>query len=166
MLLGQGSRDLRSVSERDAVQLAFDSFGRNQRYHKKSGSWYCSLEDVVQVLDLQRSQYGPVYYVNIALWLLAIEPADQPKEWNCHIRTRLSQLLIHREKEIGELLDLSVDMSSTDRQARLIDILETDTLPLLFACRTIEGLRSEPGMTFLSRSLINGAAQRVLGIPG
>ncbi|PZS07781.1 MAG: hypothetical protein DLM55_09900 [Acidimicrobiales bacterium] len=53
-------------------------------------------------LQLQKSQYGLRYYINVALWLLALGEAQFPKERTCHVRSRLSRVLGRRGGTSGE----------------------------------------------------------------
>lgn len=48
-------------------------------FSKHSGSWYRDTDDVITVAELQKSQYGLQYYVNIALWLRPLGEAKTPK---------------------------------------------------------------------------------------
>jgi hypothetical protein len=56
------SRDLQpAMSERNAIQRAFDSFGRDAGFEKKAGSWYHRGVDVIAISNPQKSQYRPHY---------------------------------------------------------------------------------------------------------
>jgi hypothetical protein len=74
------------MSERNAVHRGFDRFGKDAGGEKKSGGWYWRSDEVVAVVDLQKSQYGPKYYVNVAFWLRAAGDEPFPKTWKSHIR--------------------------------------------------------------------------------
>jgi hypothetical protein len=82
-----------ALSERNVVQTSFDEFGKASFGAKKSGSWYRRSDETIVVLNLQKSNYGPSYYVNVAIWLLAAGPADAPKPSHCHVQTRLERLV-------------------------------------------------------------------------
>lgn len=76
----------------DIVKVTFDDFMKASGFVKKGGSWYSTSNDAVIVVELQKSQYGPKYYVNIAWWLRLLGNASAPKEHACHVRTRLARL--------------------------------------------------------------------------
>ncbi|TQJ33450.1 uncharacterized protein DUF4304 [Arthrobacter sp. SLBN-122] len=54
---------------RNVIQTTFDGLMESAGFSKTSGSWYRITDDVITVVELQKSQYGLQYYVNIALWL-------------------------------------------------------------------------------------------------
>jgi hypothetical protein len=148
------------MSERNVLQTTFDERATGGGFMKRSGSWYRRQEDTIAVLQLQKSQYGDQYFVNVALWLLSLADAEHPKEQTCHLRSRLSRLLPDEETKLSALLDLESSMPDDDRSAGLGEILVTRLLPLLDLCSTMGGIRSLPG---LGAFLITGQAQRALG---
>jgi len=68
------------AAERNEVQVEFDAFGKAAEMTKHSGSWYRTGDDVITVLNLQKSQYSLRYYVNVGWWLRALGDAKFPKE--------------------------------------------------------------------------------------
>jgi hypothetical protein len=149
------------LSERDAVQTTLDRFARDAGFTKKSGTWYRRNPDTIALLQLQKSQWGRQYYVNFALWLLALGDADRPKEPQCHIRTRLSRLVPPQdEPRLEQLLDL--DAEAPDREGELMELLRTRLLPIVEATQTLEQLRTGPGRAVLKAALVTGPAQRLL----
>jgi hypothetical protein len=119
------------VSVRDAVQRAFDRFGKESGFEKKSGSWYRRADEVISVSNLQKSQYGQQYYLNQAFWLCQFGEERSPKESKCHIRARLGSLLPGQADAIGCLLDLDQPMSDEDRIEQLVGLLRERLLPLI-----------------------------------
>ena len=96
------------MNERNAVQQAFDSFGTESGFEKKSGSWYRRSPEVTAVSNLQKSQYGPKYYFNQGFWLRSLGGEPFPKENKCHIRARLESLVPEERSGIDHLLDLAL----------------------------------------------------------
>lgn len=155
--------DIRPVSERNVIQITFDEFGKSSGCWKKSGSWYRRGSETVVVLNMQKSQYATRYYINVAVWLLALGEADAPKENKCHIRTRLTQLVPRElEEQVNALLDLNSPIGDDDRRDELLVVLREHLLPLMDGSSTTEGLRSGNGQRLIERSLLTGPAQRLL----
>ena len=151
------------VSARNIIQMTFDEFGKVAGGTKKSGSWYWRSAETVFVLNLQKSQYGPQYYVNVGLWLLSLGPAETPKDHQCPIRTRLDNL-VPADKEAGltTLLDLESPVDDELRREELLALLRSVLLPLLDTTSTLEGLRAAAGQRLVGVSLVAGDAQRLL----
>ena len=59
---------------------------------KKANLWYKRKHDVIQVIGLQKSNWGNQYYVNVAVWVDKIERKEFPKCQECHIQCRLDSL--------------------------------------------------------------------------
>lgn len=152
-----------SVSRRDVIQATLDAFGREVGLSKSSNTWYLRQAETIAVINLQRSQYGAQYYVNVALWLLPLGDADKPKENVCHVRTRLDDLLPpERAARVPALFDLDTAVDEEARRDEILSILRSDLLPVLKACATVDGLRSVAGERLVKRSLVNRAAQELL----
>jgi len=151
------------MSERDVIQRIFDEFGKIAGCSKKSGSWYMRGPETIVVLNIQKSQYGHQYFVNLAIWLRALGDADAPKENNCHIRTRLTRLVpTDLEERLTALLDLDRDLDEVTREEELLRLLCGHLLPLLKASLSLESLPSGDGRRLVARSLVTGPAQQLL----
>ncbi len=152
------------MSERNAVQLGFDRFGREAGFEKKSGSWYGRGDEVIAISNLQKSQYGPQYYFNQGFWLRQLDDEAFPKSNLAHIAARIEDLLPDVEQRVGELLDLEFEMPEEQRVDELVALLKDHLLPLIERGGSIAGLRSmvDDG-TFVAAG-IRGPAQEALGI--
>lgn len=156
-----------SMSVRNIIQTTFDEFAQSSGFTKKSGSWYRRSSETIVVLNLQESQYGPQYYVNVALWLLGIGPEEEaPKENHCHVRTRLELLVPTPKGRATTLLDLTSPLDDRTRREELLTLLDSDLLPVVDACATLENLRSGEGRRLIDVSLVEGPAQRLLAAAG
>ena len=61
-------------------------------FTKKSDTWWRQSEDAVQVLNIQKSQFGERIYVNLGVYLKALGPETTPPERRCHVQVRLEQI--------------------------------------------------------------------------
>jgi hypothetical protein len=144
--------------ERNVVQVTFDEFGKSLGASKKSGSWYRRGTDTIFVLNLQKSQYGASYYLNLGLWFLAVSDIAAPKSASCHVVNRLGRLA----PESNDLLDLTVQLDEVTRSAKITEVFKSIVEPISDASLTLEGLRSGVGLQFIRSSGITGEGQRVL----
>ncbi|MBB6406220.1 DUF4304 domain-containing protein [Arthrobacter sp. AZCC_0090] len=151
------------MSTRNLIQTTFDEFGKSLGGSKKSGSWYVTGPNAIAVLNLQKSQSGPRYYLNVGLWFLGVAPAMNPKRSHCHVQSRLETLVpaAHR-KHLEELLDLDHAVGDEERRTELLAVLTSQLEPLLEAGMSDSGLATEAGQHFLTKSLIDGDGQRFL----
>jgi Domain of unknown function (DUF4304) len=150
------------VSERDPVQLAFDQFGKEAGFEKKSGSWYRRADEVISVSNLQKSQYGSQYYFNQAFWLRQFGDERSPKENKCHIRARLGSLLPDQAGAVERLLDLDHQMPDEQRIEQLVGLLREQLLPIIERGETVAGLRGLLDEGAFKAAGIRGPAQEAL----
>jgi hypothetical protein len=148
------------VARPNSIQRVFDTLGRDLGFVKRSGAWYRRRRDLIEVLELQKSQFAPMYFVNLAIWLLPLGDEQYPKERLCHIRTRLSKLVTD-EKRLARLLDLDFAIDDDSRAKELRAILESTLVPLA-ALETISDLRSGDGARLVEASLVRGEAHVLL----
>jgi hypothetical protein len=106
------------------------------RRHRQA--WYRSTREVVQVFNLQKSQWGEQYYMNLGLWLKELGGLATPPESKCHIRIRATEL--PRAKAIARLLDLDKDVPSVERSNALRAALVAHVFPFFDACSSLDGI--------------------------
>lgn len=152
------------MSQRDPAQRAFDSFAKEAGLEKRSGSWYGDGDETITVSNLQRSDYGPSYYVNQAFWLKQLGDDRYPKEWKCHIRARLGSMLpADPAATAARLLDLGNELADEHREAELRDLLVAHLGPIIDRGGSIAGLREMVADGTLQGAAIRGPAQAILG---
>lgn len=115
---------------RNVVQRTFDSCGRSHFTQKRSGTWRRRLGQVEQSLNLQKSQYSLLYYVNVELGF----PAEDER---AYIKGRAERFLRSEDGErLATLLDLDgYPMVDEQREAELRDLFDR-------VVRVLDGLAS------------------------
>lgn len=61
-------------------------------FRSASGAWYRDVAVGVQVLELQKSEWGEQYYVNFGIYVRELGSARSPKLHHCHFYTRATSL--------------------------------------------------------------------------
>lgn len=148
------------VTRRDPVQATFDEFGAKLGLEKRARTWYRRSPDVVSILNLQKSQWGAQYYVNVAFWFTALGTEEFPKEREAHVRTRLDTLLGQADAaELRAFLDLDAPIRETDRMAGLLRVLEGELAPLFEKLSSVAAFKSTAGCELLIRAAVRRDAQ-------
>lgn len=151
------------MSTRNIIQTTFDEFGRFLGGSKKSGPWYITGPEAIAVLNLQKSQYSPRYYLNVGLWFLGVGPVINPKPSHCHVQSRLEILVPTADRQhLEDLFDLDQAFNDEERRTGLLAVLTSQLEPLLEAGMSASGLATETGQHLLMKSLIDGDGQRYL----
>lgn len=133
-------------------------------FRRKGNSWYLRSSEVVELLNLQKSRWGPTYYLNFAVWLLALGNEVFPNEEKCHVRLRADSIA-PSERELEGLLSLESGVSDSDRRTALSRFLESYVLPFAAECETVAGLRSLLATGKLRKALIRAEARILLEPP-
>jgi hypothetical protein len=154
------------MSERNAVQRAFDSWGREAGLEKRSGSWYHTSDEVISVSNLQKSQYGQKYYVNQAFWLRELGDECFPKENKCHIRMRLGSLVGDQSDRLDQLLDMKYEASDESRILELAALFGVGLSRVIERGDSLRGLRALLDEGAFKAAAIRGPAQAVLSTVG
>ena len=68
-------------------------------FEKKSNNWYWANNEVILVVNLQKSIYGMKFYLNFGIALKELGIEECPKEHKCHIRFRLSSIIPEKNKK-------------------------------------------------------------------
>jgi Domain of unknown function (DUF4304) len=144
----------------DAVTTTFREWGRATGFQLKGTTLYRDQPETVAVVNLQGSQWGGRYYVNVALWLKALGEADQPPQNQCHIRTRLTQL-VPDPSALDDLLTANNGLTEQERGTRFRELLDEYLAPVLATTGTLQELRANRD-GFLSRFLLGRDAIPVL----
>ena|SRR5687768_5205063 len=123
-----------------AAQLAPDL---KVRGYKKSGpTWRRAKDDTLQVLNLQKSDFGDSFYLNVGLYLTALGDERRPTEYRCHVRCRAERLMPREEiAEMRGLLDFTTDVPSERRYQELRELISAFPLAWLDANTTEAALR-------------------------
>ncbi len=102
-------------------------------------------------MNLQGSQWSTIFYINLGVYLKSLGDNFRPATYNCHLQTRLSQL-VPDQHYLSELLDIYKKRFDEIDRSDLISVLLDHGLPWLEECSTESGLKKE---LTLSRSVVH-----------
>ncbi len=129
-------------------------------FARRRTSWYWQTDDVIQVVNLQKSRWGNQYYLNFGVWLLPLGKSKAPLESKCHIRWRIDEL--PRARRTAELLDLERPLPDAERSAKLRRIMQSVFLRFSQQCASCAGLKQLWKSGSLEDELVTWPAQRYL----
>jgi Domain of unknown function (DUF4304) len=150
------------VSRRNAIQQGYDRFGREAGFTKASGSWYGYSPEVISVTNLQKSQYGPRYFLNQCFWIRAVGDERYPPPSRCHIQTRAEGLVPSMERKMSDLLDLDTMVDEDARSTEVERLLIGELLPVIRRADSVDGLRGMLADGLLAHAGITLPAQQAL----
>ena len=109
---------------------------------KKNGSrWHLYHEEVIVVIELLRSSWGPKYYLELGLYLRTLGESLTPKQVECHIRLSLTDLVVAEERaKIDAIFNLENPVSEKMRITEITNILKCLLPPFLASCTSLKDL--------------------------
>jgi hypothetical protein len=145
-----------SASPIDLLHQAIAQAAIPAGFRKKGSSWYCDGARAILVINPQKSQYGPQWFLNLGIYWRDLGGKTEPREEQCHVRGRISAVLSAEEgQQIEQALnfeDLSFEHEARANVVR--DALSRHAIPLLTRCSTTAGLREEFHKGALRRFLV------------
>lgn len=155
--------------DKKTLETAFGAQLGVHGFKKKASSWYRPGEEVLQMVNLQRSLYGCQYYVNLCFVPVGmdVEGMPTPKMHKCPIQIRLTEAFPEQKVEIESVFDLeSSRISEAERKERIVGFTHELILPFLDCMMGLSALRHAIGQREFKGASINLAARRHLGVLG
>lgn len=151
-------------SQTNVVKATFGQVMKQYGFTRSSDGWYKNTADAILVANLQKSSYGPRYYINLAVWLRALGEVAYPKEYQCHIRLRATHLVSGQEVFWEtQVFDLESDTIGDTRRAELIrSFLGEQVMPAFLSYGSLETLRRQYHDGHMQGIAVSVAARRVL----
>jgi len=109
-------------------------------FRKKGGTWWRSLGEFIQVINIQGSQFSKRFYINLGVYIKDIGEKEWPAECDCHVRVRLSS--IADTDKVHKLINYEEHLEQGDRE-EIMNILKDKGIPWLEKCSSIEGAKAE-----------------------
>lgn len=123
----------RCVSKDITQELASRGFSKSGR------NWYRALDEVIQVVNLQRSHWGSQYYINLAILIRQLEDLERPRHEQCHLIARLG-MLTRQEQPNDFIIDLE-NVEAAEQWARIKGSFRRVGLSFLDTCSSVSGIR-------------------------
>lgn len=109
-------------------------------YKRKTDTWYLQKSDFICVLNLQKSAWGNKYYINLGVYIKDDSSLDFPKEYQCHIRWRLTEETTNIQS-FNKNLDFEDNSVSIKNKLKMISKAIIDvTVPLFSSLNTKKDL--------------------------
>ena len=150
--------------EIELVKL-IDNEMKRAGFKRKGKNWYLETDETVEVVNLQKSQWGNQYYVNLGILLKALDQSNTPKEYQCHIRARLNDVA-DEAIDWGKILDLEdASVVEEQRATATSNALRDNALPFLRKMSTTNGIKHELSDKGFGNLAVMQIARRFLGLP-
>ncbi|MBK1884536.1 DUF4304 domain-containing protein [Luteolibacter pohnpeiensis] len=99
-------------------------------FKKKDATWHRTCDGFIQTFNVQGSQWGKSFYLNLGIYITALGDETHPLEYRCHVRNRVDEVAVDRAR-YKQLLDFEISISSSERFKELNEIIESRAIPWL-----------------------------------
>lgn len=138
---------------RDAVQTAVAAAARAGGFKGGPRTWRKEVLLGLAVLNLQKSSWGPQYYVNFGLYVRSLGPLQEPRAEQCHYSARAESVDPLQEQRWKELLDLERPIEGEQRRREVEAFLTGRVVPFLVSLGSDEGIRAAHAQGTLTQGI-------------
>ncbi len=134
-------------------------------YRKTGATWHRSFDKLIQVFNIQKSQWGNQFYLNVGVYLRDLGDELNPTEYRCHVRCRAEHLLSSADfTELHQTLNFDSQIEKADRYQKLNDLIERSALHWFDVNCTIESLGNELSINGTKGFLVFKDVPKLLGL--
>jgi hypothetical protein len=120
------------------VERALAAVLKEAGYKKKGQNWWLTKDETILVVNLQRGPWGgDLFYINLGVYLKRLGSLPTPKEYECHIRSRVDPERFSRPMRPTEFEFKDTSEDGAARESVVIgQLLRDNGLPWLDALST------------------------------
>ena len=122
---------------RDVVKRVVEDCLKADGWKKVAGEWKKRNGDLLLLVGLQRSSYGPKYFLNLGV---AFGSDEGRKVVDSEINYRADRLDIDNRFDVSNLLNLDGWIEGRDREQEVTKLMNELVLPLLNRATSIDSL--------------------------
>ena len=105
------------------ISSVIDGCAASSGFTRKGSTWYRHDPEVILVVNLQKSNYGGQYYINLGVSPRELTEGEFPRDAQCHLRMRLEGLYEMEQndpKEVERVFNLEdSSLASGEREAAM-----------------------------------------------
>ncbi|MGH2340867.1 DUF4304 domain-containing protein [Segnochrobactraceae bacterium EtOH-i3] len=153
--------------ENEEFKNTFKNEMRNNGFKRRASHWYKNINNILYVVNLQKSHFGDEFYINISCVPdgMAVTGLPFPKEYKCPIRLRLgSKMPEQTDTYIKTTLDMSSTISNSERELQIKDIIRNYIIPIADKISDIDKIKSVIINDSIKGIVITKAGLEFLGI--
>jgi hypothetical protein len=104
---------------KSVLESAIDRQLAARGWRRRGSSWYAETTESISAINLQKSQWGGQFYLNIGLYYRALGDERFPEEHKLHLRGRLSSITEASRLDLDTVLDLEQPLPDEERTRSL-----------------------------------------------
>lgn len=153
--------------DKRVLKLTFGEPLVQSGFKRKGQSWYRQMNNVLQIVDLQKCDYAARYYLNLGFLPdgMIVEGMPTPPEWKFPVRARAIRVFPSHREEIERTFDLErSDIDDPKWKNELTDISQNIVLPFMDSIADIKAIRVAIKEGVFRSGMVYGTAVDYLGV--
>lgn len=126
--------------ESDDFKKIFGEVAKENGFERAYEGWFKEFPEIIQVLDLQKSNYGNYYYLNIKLFIQGAFGSKYVKSKKL-VKTDGGDIFLRQPDNCSNLLDLDAPLEDTERKEGLQRMFNDFISPFSMKTTTKEGIK-------------------------
>lgn len=128
------------LMESNDFKKLLDEVAKENGFEKAYEGWFKEFDEVILVLDLQKSNFGNNYYLNIKLYI-------QGAFGNVYVKSKKlvkidgGDIFLRQPDNYSNLLDLDASLGNSERKAGIREMFNDFITPLSNKTSTKEGIK-------------------------
>jgi hypothetical protein len=139
---------------------------QSEGMHKlKPNFWYWTGSECISVINLQKSNYSELFYVNIGTFICELDLSNMsPTIDQCHFVTRMEAANINGSSA-SSYFDLENSINDELRAAGIDQAIRKVAIPEMFRFNTKQGIVDKCAENIAFMNGVKIEAKRLLGLP-
>jgi len=151
------------MEPRKLLEEAVRALLKSRRFKKNGATWRAENPETILVLNIQKSQWGPQFYINCGVYFRKLGDEAAPPSHRCHIQTRLTSI-VPDSPILTKALDFEFEISDQERMDVVLRCVKTAALFWLEARDSEAKARLAISQQGDSDALVMAAAKQHLGL--
>ena len=120
-----------SKSRTSRLRASLNALLREAGFNKVGSRWYRENDEVIVVIELQKSRYDLTFLLNVGLWVLALGAPEvvPPRERDCHLRFRGDNWFGEAGYVLLQAMSLETALDDAERFAQLGEVFREHVIP-------------------------------------
>jgi hypothetical protein len=128
----------------------FNDVARLHGFEKAFGGWFKISSECILVLDLQKSNYGDYYEMNVKIFIQGMFGSHYIKSKNL-VKRDIGNIFTRQPKEFGDVFVFDIEMVDDQRIEKLNRLFNEFIVPFAEKAMSISGIRElqKEGVIFI-----------------
>ncbi len=126
--------------ERNDFKKMFGEIAKENGFERAYEGWFREFPEIIQVLDLQKSNYGNYYYLNIKIFIQGAFGNKYTKSKQL-VKTDGGDIFLRQTDNYSNLLNLDAPLEDDDRKNGLRKMFEDFIVPFSEKTNTKERIK-------------------------